>query len=311
MQLSFPESFRKTIRNNYGEEGEKWMDSLPKILKKCEELWDIHVEKASYELSYNYITDVMDRNGEWAVLKIGFPGEYEVKTEMDALRAFEGNHCVRLLAADKALSAMLLERIWPGTLLKELQKTDDAKATQIAAEIIRDTPVPVPSTLKFPTIAKWAEILSPQERKQFEGSPLTERMIDRAWSLFHELQKTSKEGKLLHGDIHHENILFDEKRGWLAVDPKGIIGEPAFNAARFLRNTNFENQLRLEERIEIVASVLQEEKLRLTAWAYIDRIFSTSWSIQSKSDTWKESMKCAEELTALLDTHTHHRKSSA
>ena len=59
---------------------------------------------------------------------------------------------------------------------------------------------------------------------------------DKAENIFFDIEKMNYRKVLLHGDLHHQNILFNENKGWKAIDPKGIIGVPVMELARFLDN---------------------------------------------------------------------------
>jgi streptomycin 6-kinase len=83
---------------------------------------------------------------------------------------------------------------------------------------------------------------------------------------------------LLHGDLHHENIRADRERGWVAIDPKGVIGAPAHEAAWFQHNP-IPGFLSMDDprgvarrRVEILASILGADRARLLAWAFFDAV---------------------------------------
>ena len=65
---------------------------------------------------------------------------------------------------------------------------------------------------------------------------LPDAVVERAADLLSELTETSGEPVLLHGDLHHYNILSAEREPWLAIDPKGIVGAAEFDVCAFLRN---------------------------------------------------------------------------
>jgi len=298
-----PAQFRKTVIGNWGEEGKKWLQELPAILKKCQSLWHLKEEESAFKLSYNYVVPVQREDGSKAVLKIGYPDE-ELLNEMKTLTVLDGRCTARLFHADKELGAMLLERIHPGTTLKIIQKKDDEEATKIALDLIKNFPMPVPRGMKLPTVAKWTEVFERVKKKK--NSPLPLHVLEKAQSLFMALEQSKKTDALLHGDLHHDNILLDEKRGWLSIDPKGVIGEPLFNAARLLNNPHpslmeMQNPRKVtERRLEILSSGLQADKKRLAACAYVDCILSACWWIESGGKTVNYSLQCAEIFDALL-----------
>ena len=92
---------------------------------------------------------------------------------------------------------------------------------------------------------------------------------------------------MLHGDLHHENILLDEQRGWLAIDPKGVIGPRAYQPARFLNNRLPEGSSEKHAdmtrlRLDILSEILDCPSATLAAAAFLDRILGTSWSLEDE-----------------------------
>jgi streptomycin 6-kinase len=255
-------------------------------------------------LSYNFVAYVTQVDGAAAVLKIGVPNP-ELMTEIEALRAYQGKPIVELLEADRQLGALLLKRVIPGTPLSKLD--DDEEATAIGAQLIGHLPAPAPTEHQFPTVARWAQAFD-RLRVRFDGKtgPLPARMVEKAERLFEELEASSPVRRLLHGDLHHDNILCNGKESWVAIDPKGVIGDPAYEAARFQHNPipGFLGMDDLEEavkrRVEIIASILQEDRSRLLAWAFFDAMLSTCWCIEEDALDWRDGLLRAEVLDGAL-----------
>ena len=152
------------------------------------------------DLSYNFVAYVMTDNGTQAILKIGVPNP-ELATEIEALRTYQGRYAVKLLEADLNLGALVIQRLVPGIPLSALK--DDEQATVIAAQLMRDLPIPEPPGHQFPTIERWA-LAFDRYRKRFDASdgPLAKKMLEKAEGLFMDLYTSSPEGMLLHGDLH-------------------------------------------------------------------------------------------------------------
>lgn len=93
-----------------------------------------------------------------------------------------------------------------------------------------------------------------------------------------KLVATSPEPKFLHGDLHHFNILWsDEKSRWVPIDPKGLAGDPAFEAIAFLRNPRplrysvEELEALTRDRLAYFSSALNLDPWRIAAWGWVDR----------------------------------------
>ena len=273
------------------------MERLPKLIDTCVERWGLSVRSTVSDLSYNFVAFAVTADGTEVVLKIGVPNP-ELTAEIDALQAYEGGPVVELLEADPELGALLIRRLIPGIALVEVR--DDEEATVIAGHLMRDLPVEEPPDHGFPTVETWV-LAFDRLRARFDGGagPLPARLVSKAERVFRELQTSSPGRMLLHGDLHHENILADGERGWTAIDPKGVTGVPAYEAARFQHNPipgflSMDNPRAVaEHRVEILASILQEDRFRLLAWAFIDAVLAACWSVEDGTD-WEYHVACAE-----------------
>ena len=211
--ISLSKDFKRRITGVWGEEGRAWLDQLPALITTCQERWNLSIQAPLSDLSYNFVAPVARDDGTEAILKMGVPNA-ELITEIEALRLYNGSMTVKLLEADPDLGMLLLQRVTPGTPLSMLP--DDEEATHIAAQLMRDLPVPVPADHPFPTVERWGLAFS-RLRERFEGKtcPLPRRMVEKAEQLLPDLQSSSPPPVLLHGDLHHENILSHGENGWL------------------------------------------------------------------------------------------------
>src|SRR5262249_51803507 len=142
---------------------------------------------------------------------------------------------VQLLEVSREHGVLLLERLKPGTPLS--QERDERRAASIAVDVMQQLWRPAPDTQAFPSVAQWAQGLR-RVRDRFEGGtgPFPAPLVDIAERLFTELLTSMGRPVLLHGDLHHGNILAAERQPWLALDPKGVLGEPAYEVGALLRN---------------------------------------------------------------------------
>jgi streptomycin 6-kinase len=241
-------------------------------------------------------------DGSQAVLKAGVPGRL-LRCEIAALRHFAGRGCARLLAADARRGVMLLERLQPGTPLAEI--ADDAQATAIAAGVMRQLWRPASLRHPFPTLADWATGLG-RLRARFGGStgPLSAVLVDRAERLFAELIASQAEPVVLHGDLHHWNIVAAERQPWLALDPQGVVGEPAYEVGALLRNpypqiATWPDARRIQaRRIAQLAEALGFDRLRIAGWGFAQAVLSAWWDLEDHGTGWELWIACAEVLAA-------------
>lgn len=194
-----------------GEQGSDWLKSIPDLIKNYEQKWSLQVLEP-FALNYNYVAPAILRDGSQVVLKIGFPGDREFKTETEALEIFNGNGVCKLLEVDKQGSAILIERITPGKPLSEL--ADDAEATRILSAVIKRIHKPLPATHTLLTMEERTEAIHTYKARYKDGSgPLPMDLVDKAGALFKHLIATSGELVLVHGDLHHDNVLFSDEHG--------------------------------------------------------------------------------------------------
>ena len=298
-----PAHLARTVRQLYGQAGEAWLEALPDLVARLAKRWGIVVEPPFAGLSYNYVAPAITESGGPAVLKAGVPNP-ELSAEIAALQHYAGRGAVRLLAADAEAGALLLERLLPGAMLVE--EPDDDEATAIAAQVMADLWQPLPAGHRFPTIADWARGLE-RLRPTFGGGtgPFPERIVALAEGLFVELLASEQEPVLLHGDLHHYNILRATRAPWLAIDPKGLAGERGFEVYAWLKNplpAEPRGDLRrlLPRRLEIFAERLGLERCRLAAWGLAGLVLSGWWSYEERGSGWEPVLALAEALAAHL-----------
>jgi streptomycin 6-kinase len=302
--IAVSKEFKCRIISVWGEAGKAWLDRLPTIITMCAEGWRLSIQSPVTNLSYSFVAYVVTDNGTKAILKIGVPNP-ELATEIEALQTYRGRYAVKLLESGLELGALLLQRLMSGRPLSALE--DDEAATVIAAQLMRDLPLPEPPSHRFPTVERWA-LAFDRYRKRFDwgSGPLPKKMVEKADRLFKDLRTSSPEVKLLHGDLHHNNILSNGENEWLVIDPKGVIGDPAYEAARFQHNPiprflGLENpQAVAERRSNILASILDTDRDRLLAWAFFDVMLGACWCIEDNGDDWRYFLSCAK----ILDTLT-------
>ncbi len=303
--LNVPADFAQRMLEMHGDEGANWVQQLPQIIAACAQHWSLRVGPPFTTLSYNYVAPAQRRDGTALVLKIGFPTR-ELLTEIAALQLYAGHGCTQLIATDVERGALLLERLVPGTPLAHLVQQDDAAATQIAAQVMRQLWRPVPAEHPFPSVSDWAAGLA-RLRAHFGGTtgPLPPTLVATAEALFAELIGSMREQVLLHGDLHHDNILAATRQPWLALDPKGLVGEPAYEVGALLRNP-MPQLLKLPQpgrilarRIDLLAAELDIERARIRGWALAQAVLSAWWSIEDHGYGWEAAIACAELLAAL------------
>jgi streptomycin 6-kinase len=301
--MKLPDSFQKTILDLYAEQGKAWLSQLPDLIADLEGRWSIRVLAHFSELSYNYVAPAVGRDGTEAVLKLGVPNR-ELVTECEALRLYNGQGMVQLYEADLELGALLMERVLPGSMLAEIQ--DDEYATTVLAGILQQLWRPLPPDHPFPFTYDWGKNLE-RLRLEFNGTtgPFPDHLVDFALSSYAEMRTASAPPVLLHGDMHHYNVLSCHRQPWLAIDPKGLAGEPAYDIAQLLLNPfHLSNPAYLcsllPRRIDQLAAELGLDRRRLMHMGITHTVLSSWWSFEDHGEGWESGVMVAETLYQML-----------
>lgn len=303
---TLPDSFVRTILTTFNGRGSAWLERLPSLLTDCARRWSLTILSPFPNLSFNYVAPVIRADGTKAVLKAGVPHK-ELLTEIAALKLYNGRNIVRLLESDGEWGVLLLEQLTPGTVLTALaDEANDERATSVAASVMRGLWRPAPPEHQFPTVRDWAGGLQ-RLRKHFGGGvgPFPIALVEEAETLFVELLDSASGPVLLHGDLHHDNILSAGRQPWLAIDPKGVVGEPAYEVGALLRNLwkdrhELANPGRmLERRVAQLAEELEVDRARVRGWGVAQAVLSAWWCLEDNDDCWESAVATAELLAAV------------
>ncbi len=229
--MKTPPQFAQKVEGAFGERGRVFLRALPALIKEAEIRWQLRDLRAEGKLSYNYIA--YGRSGHMeVVLKVGVP-DPELTSEIHALRHFAGRGAVRLIDSDPGRGMLLMERLVPGAQLASL--SNDAEATQIAAEVMLALLRAAPEDARLLQLGDWFKGFERFRSKNGGTGPLPPALFEEAENVSRELLEEEHRPTLIHGDLHHFNILSSRGR-WVAIDPKGLIGPAAYEVGPFLIN---------------------------------------------------------------------------
>ena len=293
--MDLPPDFIRNIKDAFGRQGEEFLADLPALIAEASRRWGLADVEPVASLSYNFVAYATCRE-EPLVLKIGLPN-LELKSEIAALRIYDGAAAVRLLDADPQRGFLLLERLQPGTMLSSL--ADDEQATHIAADVMLRLWRPAPEDGELVRLSDWFKGFE-QLRARFAGGtgPLESRLVERAEAAVRAFFAEDYLPMLIHGDLHHFNVLASG-RGWLAIDPKGVVGPAAYEVVPLLINPwddllRWPDPVRItERRIAILAERLEIERERVREWGIAHAILSAWWSMEDSGNGWDYSLACA------------------
>lgn len=271
---------QSNILNIYGEKGEAWLTELPELVSAISLRLDLRDLKEVVNLTYNYVLSGFQGDNP-IILKLGLDHE-ELTREAFALKCFAGYGAVNVLAEDKGM--LLLERAMPGISLKSYFPDREQKSIEIACGVMQKLhQANIPVTHNFPHIKDW---LTAMDRDW----PIPDAYLKKARKLRDQLLQTSEADVLLHGDLHHDNILQNDN-DWLVIDPKGVIGEQAYEVAAFIRNPipellNHADALNvMHNRVTRFAEALELPSQRIIDWCFVQAILAWAWALEDGYDT--------------------------
>jgi streptomycin 6-kinase len=258
--------------------------------------WSLISDGSLIETPSSWLMPVR-RDGSPAMLKVFKP----TSDERDAtalLRYYGGEAAVCVLAADDG--ALLMERA-------EGERSLGAMATSgadlEAAEILADTLL----RLHVPRAEPIPRSLTPLQ-SQFESlfrRAAEHELLARAAAVAHDLLTNPREVVPLHGDLHHGNVVDGGERGWLAIDPKGVIGERTYETANLLRNPWPHAGLvhdagRMQRLAHFYAERLGMDAGRILAFSLAHCGLGASWEIDDGLDPGY-SLRCVDLLSGLVE----------
>ncbi|HVF22984.1 MAG TPA: aminoglycoside phosphotransferase family protein [Pyrinomonadaceae bacterium] len=220
------------------------------------------------------------RDGQRVVLKLTKNAEDELHSGA-VLRAFGDDGAVRVYESE--IGAVLLERLDPGEELVNLvRRGADDEATTILAQVIAKLANHTAPAV-CPPIADWGRGF--ERYLQSGDQQIPREVVREAQLLFHDLTASQRTTMLLHGDLHHYNVLFDRERGWTAIDPKGVVGELEYEVGALLRNPFeipelFANRATVERRLKILTTLLPLDHARALKWSFAQAVLSAIWGVE-------------------------------
>ena len=302
---AIPDDFARMTLLRSGAAGRAWLDRLPDILETYARRWGLTLGDPMIPLSYNYVVPAHCADGTAAILKVCVPGGEFVLQEA-ALRLFDGDGAVRLLACDRGDEALLVERCEPGVLLRQEAIVDDDHATAIACDVMRRLWRPAPPDSPFPAMSDWNADLR-RLRPHYGGGtgPFPVALVEEVETLVAELTASAPAPIVLHGDLHYDNILTAQRQPWLAIDPKGLTGEPAYETGVLLYNPyplliDAPNRRRvLARRVDQLAAELGLDRARVRGWGLVRAVLSAWWHVESTGNVRGAALTCAELLASI------------
>ncbi|MEU1056641.1 aminoglycoside phosphotransferase family protein [Streptomyces sp. NPDC005876] len=249
--------------------GDDWLAGLPGAARRAVELRGLTVERVQVPGGRSsLVLLVRTADGTPAVLKLA-PPRARPESERAALAHWAGRGAVRLLEESPVEGELLLEKLRPDVSVRSLP---EARALLEAAGTLRRLWVEPPAGHPFETVAERTGRQAAAMRADAEADPALAPLVDAALAAREELLAAPPEEKLLHGTFRQSKVLAGDRVPWLAVGPDPVVGEPAFDLARLVRDrvedliAQLSGAATTRRRIKRLAESLEVDRERLRGW---------------------------------------------
>ena len=292
-----PAHRESAIRAQFGEAGDEWLQRLPGLLAMCAERWELEFEEPfDGGLPINLVYRVK-RHGVSLVLKTGYP-EPELFTELTVLQRWRDRlGCVQLEDCDDTTGVMLMQRVDPGTEFRSSFR-GIARSRQ-SIDLFGQVPVTLDpgEETGLPSYKDWMARAFRIYRKSGSGNAGFAEFsgyLEQAEEIFRTLERRVQDNALLHGDLHHENILWDlPSSSWIAIDPKGVTGPRILECGRYMHNfLEDEAPASIREVLEVRAETLSEslgfDSEEILATGFLDLVLAVSWTLNARNEVGAE-----------------------
>lgn len=274
--LTIPDGLERQRR--LGPDWAAWLDRLPGLARELLDEWALTPDGDSMHGFCSLVLPVTTTEGVPAVLKVTFDGDDESEHEPLALQRWNGNGTVQLFRADPHRRALLLERLHT----QDLDGQWDLAACEVVAELYPRLHIPAPPQLRPVTayVDRWLDDLEALPR----DVPLPRRLVEQSLHLGRAFTTDpASTGRIIHGDLHYENVLAADREPWLVIDPKPMSGDPHYEPAPMLWNRMDElaGDVRdgLRRRFHTLVDTAALDEARARDWVIVRMVLNASWAV--------------------------------
>ncbi|MEV6109939.1 aminoglycoside phosphotransferase family protein [Streptomyces sp. NPDC051940] len=262
-----------------------WLAGLPALVDRYRDAWSLRLGRPFHGGSCSWVAPARLPDGTAAVFKVTWPHD-EAAAEAAGLRLWDGRGAARVLRAEPADFALLLERCSPGGELGDAGHLPAGERLLIGAGVLRELgSVPVPAGHGLPLLgevtAAWADLA--EERMERLRPGYDAGLVALGADLLRSLPASATRQAVVHGDFNPGNVLAAERRPWLAIDAKPMAGDPGYDVYPLLEQIDdpyaYPAPSRVvAERFALLADALEEDAARLQAWAVARRVETALWA---------------------------------
>jgi streptomycin 6-kinase len=273
--IDVPDGLAQAQAEFNGAAGRAFVAALPGLTAEFLERWELRPDGPAMHGVSALVLPVTGADGTPAVLKLQLLDE-ESEGEPVALRVWNGDRAVRLLRHDGPTGTLLLERLDPARMLSRVADIHEAVLV-IAGLLAHLTSVPAPPGLRrLDDIAREMLERTPTALERV-ADPADRRLVADCAAAVREVADESGD-RLLHWDLHYENVLGADRAPWLAIDPKPLAGDPGFDLWPALNNRFDVDDV--PWRFDAMTEVLGLDRERALAWTLGRVLQNALWEIE-------------------------------
>lgn len=275
-----PEATRRRAES-MGDAGVRWIAALDESMAHLAEAWNARFGAVLRGGSESLVAKATLADGREAVVKVGLPAYGDLSGEAKVYGLAAGRGYAELLAWDRSVNALLLERL--GAPLREARPTTEAQLAALC-RTLQEAWVALPDAEGLMTGAEKARWLKDfiEDKWSALGQPCDRATRDRALSFAEEREGafTPANAVLVHGDAHAENALRAPLLSggrFKFVDPDGLHAEKACDLAVPMREWSAEllagdTERLARERCEMLAVATDVDATAIWQWGYVERV---------------------------------------
>jgi streptomycin 6-kinase len=281
-----------------------WLNAAPALAAEYLDRWKLTLDGRPLHGMASVILPVVRADGSPAMLKLQ-PTNEENAAEALALRSWPRDAVVEVLEDDPATATILLERLEPRSLS---DIADDTEATRILAGLLsRLNAVPAPASVRrlSEVVAEMldaAPALIPRL-----SDPTHQSLVRRYAALAAELAQEPGD-RLLHWDLHYDNVMAGRRAPWLVIDPKPLAGQAGFEVFQVLHNrwddltATGDLQRAIRRRFDLMVEVTGLNRERAVGWTLVRILQNVLWDLEDgeEDEIDPDHLEIAQALTGTL-----------
>jgi streptomycin 6-kinase len=284
--------FEDNVINIWQEQGRRWLAKLPDIILTLSNHWSLENITPVENLSYNYVALATKDNRSPVVIKISCNKQL-ILDEYKALKHFNGVGCIGVEDINFEHNALLLEQAVPGDSLKAAENISSQEKINAYSTVVKTLSERSQANRgDYPHICDWLQTID-----KTSSEKIPSYLIATAIKIKNTLLSTVANEVVLHGDLHLDNIILNNKK-WIAIDPKGIIGELAFEPFVF-DFVSSSDQNEIKTAAIALAESLNIDVDRLLQWTFVRAVLSACWFVEDNGNPG-EAIAMAESVCLLI-----------